>query len=72
MKAPWWCLPRLSWRRRIGTWLHWLADRVSPDDSFRQSHLRLHFEEGVGAVVDESPGTPLWFRACDYERAHRG
>jgi hypothetical protein len=54
------------WHRLVS-----LADRISPEDAFRQTHLRFRFVEQVGIVVteDTAAGCPLWRKGSEYHRA---
>lgn len=60
-------------RRWLALRLHFLADRMAPEDAFRATHLRFTFETGQGIVVrdDSNRGCRLWYRGeADYEKAH--
>lgn len=63
--------------KKLRSWvwhrLVFLADRISPEDAFRATGLRIHLKKGVGWVLDDK-GVQIWYKGMkEYnEHSHDG
>jgi hypothetical protein len=59
-------------RHWLARHLHYLADRLAPDESFRCTGFSFTFERGVGVAFHErgeEGGCPIWYFGPDHGRA---